>query len=371
MQNTSVAYICAMDVICFVENRNGIGEPQIEPIGMGSYLLVRIGLDVDRNRYFGYELEEPIMGCVMGGALAPLQFPARVQSAPSLHQEQCGEVPRKRLWGRRHRKQYTKQCRKQYRERCQREAEHRLERMRAYHKVLDETERSLRALFRQVVALPEPDSSFHMVYEGNTGFLSKRGQAQAVGTLATLWQQYFTFSEFKDYKKAFWLRPILPQKIEANVLVLGHAEAMYAILERSARKIKELRWILFQEDVDEAFLNFVEECYEEHGLVVRYQVISEVTYLGEGISCPVPTTIFDFTGPIHVTLKHAVRECTWVDAMSAPQKQRQLEGLVNYNSLHKIWRQILKKYNRFYFLDSVGEKGYNAFVSVGHGVTKV
>ncbi len=336
MHNTSLAYICAMDVICFVEHKNGIMEPRIEPIGMGSYLLVRIGMDVDRNRYFEHVLERP-------------------------YQVQFGEVLPKKPWRRCHRKQY----RKQYIAHCREEVERRLERLRQYHKALDETECSLRTLLRRVMALPEPDSRFHMVYEGNMGFLSKRGQSRMVGSLATLWQQYFSFPEFKDYKTAFWLRPILPEKIEENVLVLGHSKAMYAILERSARKMKELRWILFQEDVDEGFWDFVENCYEEHGLVVRYQVISEVTYLGEGISCPEPTTIFDFTGSIHVTLKNVVRECTWVDVMSAPQKQRQLEGLVNYNSLHKIWREKLKKYNRFYFLDSIGEKGYNAIVPVG------
>ena len=191
--------------------------------------------------------------------------------------------------------------------------------------------------------------------------------------MARMWQEYFPIPEFGEYGSPEWMEQLIPETLCPNILILGNGMGIYKVLEKHARKIKEVRWILFREDYDEVFRNFIEDFYLEHGLAIRYHVITDVAYLAEkGVGCAEATTVFDFTGSLNVRIQKMARGSMWLDVRASYAKWQQLnpfaEGknaVLEYRSLYKMWTEKQKKYNRPYFLDSIEENGYNTLETVG------
>ena len=301
-----------METICLVRKDTTLQEPCVEAVGMGGYLLIRIGLDVDWNRWFDISLE----------------MPKADKSGGTSIEEYC----------------------------------------RNNRYVQD----SLRALAHRICSLPEPDGDIHLVYDGKIAWLGQPEMARE-SIMARMWQEYFPIPEFGEYGSPEWMEQLIPETLCPNVLILGNGLGVCKVLEKHARKIKEVRWILFREDYDEVFRNFVEEFYSDYGLAIRYHVITDVSYLAEeGVRCTERTTVFDFTGPLYVNVKKMAPGSTWLDVYSCQTKWEQIrpfsEGAkrtCEYRSLYKMWTEMQKKYNRPYFLDSIEENGYNTLETVG------
>ena len=57
-----------MDTILYLYKKRGLEKPEIEPVGLKTYLLIRIGLDVGEGQWFG-KVPEPRPGREPAGKL--------------------------------------------------------------------------------------------------------------------------------------------------------------------------------------------------------------------------------------------------------------------------------------------------------------
>ncbi len=336
-----------MDVICLVRQNKAVQQPQVEAVGMGAYLLIRIDLNVEKNEWFGLSMERP------SGALGEVhpKMPVEGNRSP-------------RFWRRKKRKKrmpwsdMDQEC---------------VEELQDYYRHLALVREGIAGLGKEILALPEPDSNYQMVYDKSLVWLGRPETARAGNILAQIWQKYLPYPEFQGQATKQWLERLAPEAPCPSVLILGMGEGIYSILEKHARKIREVRWILFREDCDEVFQNFIEEFYLEHGLPIRYTVIDDVAYFAEtGINCHERTTVYDFTGSLYVTIQKMFPGSIWLDIRFSHTKWEQISAFskgkkeyLEYRSLYKLWTEKQKKYNRPYFLDSTEENRYNTLETVG------
>ena len=248
-------------------------------MGLKRYMLIRVGLDVREDEWFGVDLrppeaaegsgfgEEPNHG--MG--LVPEQRPkdrsrrgrrkqgARTESGQRAEQETETETG----WsGLLHPLRYLRLCmakggERRCRERGIRAQEQERERLLAERKErILQTDMAVERLAREVLELTEDRGSCRLVYEGalqktlagapkcggalqdqwalrqeqeNRGEAwqerkSWEGKGAAQGELLSeLWKKHFDMEEFQEYRQRFWIERLLPYARLCHYVILGTA----------------------------------------------------------------------------------------------------------------------------------------------------
>ncbi len=354
------AYIDGMETIIYFVRKKGLSEPLVEPIGMKTYLLVRVSLDMDAEKWCGIDLHKP--------EKPEYRSAGALQCADIVTREQVGSVPPRfpveDSFGYRivHPIQTYRRRREENALR-QQECQHRFEILREYHLRLEQwkervqkSECSLRKLAEELAQLQEPGEMMYAVYEDDwqENFL---------------WYRHITILKFKDYDVPFWIKQLLPEHLPYHIVIIGKNWHICSILEQYSARLKSIRWFLPEREYDGEFREYLESFYEEYGLVISCRTYSDVNMLRrETIQCQECAIILDFTGDSNLSAAGLCRGSMWVDIYSIEAKQKKIEGRypgVTYFSLKSVWKQIQKSRNLPFILDSPWENGYNTWESEG------
>lgn len=398
-----------METIIYFQKKRGLKEPVIEPIGMKTYLLVRVTLNVEREEWFGASLKEPEVPGDAGNVVEPVQtayedsvdalgasvfegnseaskvsIPDEEDSYPERVTARCEGAravsPRKR--NRCHFFHPFKALRQRREEMTgrQQECERRFQSVRDYHIQLElwqqrmqEIEAAIQTLMQKMMELPQPEEPVYAVYEDclRTFLVGENGSenAKPERRLRILWKRHVDLAEFGDYTSPFWIEQTLPEHLPPRFLIVGRNRNICPILERCTNRLKSIRWLLPEKDCTADFRDYLEAFYEEYGLVISYRTFSDPGQLRRTeLSCEEETVIFDFTREGYVQTAGVARGSIWLDLYSVEEKQKKMECRnpgIFYFSLKKKWKQVQKVRNMPFFLDTAKENGYNTWESEG------
>ena len=337
----------------------------MEPVGLKKYLLIRIGLDVAEETWFGTWLGMPE---VSGTG----ENPEKISSEDGKGEEAGGvsaafRVKRRRIlsWlsgkGRRGAKNVTgeedaeiREQQKERRERNSRRAKRQERKFRREAKRESEalrqereerlyrTETAIGRLAGEVQELAGADSDLFCVYEDGIGRVLNGRTA-----LAGLWQKWFEWKTFDRYTDVFWVELLMDAAVWPQFVILGTADCVPGIIEAHASRMKSLRWLIPEADCTEEVQQFVEDFYVESGLAITLQTVPEVREFRRMQLISVqPTNILDFTGETHVLVSRLAAGSVWIDMRSLEEKKRRIlgrgDGIV-YVSLKEKWKSAQRR----------------------------
>lgn len=315
-------------------------------MGLKSYMLVRVAMDVGEDVWFGEKLG-------------------------MLQQEDCSRVGEvhdpdingKRGWfWKRHLERKRRRKETARRESLLAEREARIQR----------TEFSIKKLAREVTELAGEGNCCYCVYDRyvRTALMGKREPDQETGAdtaesgledvsnrsnaendrrllLTVLWRRYFDWKEFTDYGGRFWVEQLMPEAVLPHFVILGTAACIPELIEKYAHGMKSLRWILPQADYTGELDEFVEDFYTEFGLAISMQVIPGFRdFKGLQLVCPLPSNILDFSGEPGIGISGVAEGSIWLDMRSVEEKRRRIEvrGLsIFYFSMKEKWQYAQRR----------------------------
>ena len=377
-----------MDTILFFYRKRGLQEPEIEPVGLKTYLLIRIGLDVDAGQWFGRRLEEmplqksadaatgspvgakgdidragkeawePPGGSGKRGAFGPDWTGERIRESEE-GRYRLGAVlchPWKALRQRREKKK------RQRRERAWRREweQEKTRRLAEREQLLIETEMAIRRLALEVEELAGGWRDCYCVYEDNIRktIIKKRNSGHeympqredtvlADSPLPELWRKYFPLEEFSGYRQQFWVEQLFPRAVLPHFILLGKAEGIFDAIESCARGMKSLRWILTEAEYDEELAAFAEDFYTEYGLAIELQLLEDAAALKRlRFFCKEAVNVVDFTGEAYMAVSALPEGSIWLDMLSVEEKRRRIMARGNkitYVSMKEIWKSAQKR----------------------------
>lgn len=396
-----------MDTILYFYRKRGLERPETEPVGLKAYLLIRIGLDVEKNRWFGRELEEMASeeagdaegawgreeeSAAGGRRGAGEDFrgpePARDEALDDRPQE-CLRGLRKAL---RHplkamgfQRMERKRKRAKLSERLTRESEEaRLP--AAGQQILDQVEAMMECLAREVAEFAEDMDSCLCVYEdsvrkaligerkaaevgiwgdgwgGNGGGREdasgyahgarqgeSRRQTKAQTSLPALWQRYFPMGEFHGYTEKYWMEQLFQRAACFHFILLGTAEGIFSVIEAYAGRMKSLRWVVTEAEYDRELEAFVEDFYTEYGLAIELQLLKDWSDLKRlRLFCKEAVNMVDFTGEACRAVLTVPEGSIWLDMFSVEEKKRRILARgknIAYISMKELWKIAQKRCN--------------------------
>ncbi len=368
-------------------------------MGLKSYMLVRVALDVGEDRWFGDELgmpeekerggaaqvsPEPGPEAQPGCRNRPKNVPgSRVREVPPDCRDKSKSIPGSRVrevlpdcwdksesvpgsrtrgiwkvWGRLRglgrreagpagerrgrwfRKRRTERL-KEKEEAARREAllAEREERIRR-------TEASIKKLALEVTELAGEENPCYCVYDNNVRKALVRNGGHGL-LLPVLWQSCFEWKEFADYSGRFWVEQLMPEAVLPHFVILGTADCIPELLEKYARGMKSLRWILAEADCTRELEEFVEDFYIEFGLAVSLQVLPEPKEFKRlRLVCALPSNILDFTGEPGIGTGGVADGSIWLDMQSVEEKRRRILGRgsgITYFSMKEKWKYVQRR----------------------------
>lgn len=329
--------------------KRDLKEPEIEPVGMKRYMLVRVGLNAGREEWFGLKLgkeefapedsrerDGSVFGDVQGKTEKELYGPEGREErlAAGLFGRIRAACSRRRN-GRLEEKK--RQAERQEKERLLAERELRAGR----------TEEALRKLAAELSDMADEPGKCYCVYESG---VRKAVMAEGNGkdaVLPFLWHKYLEWGEFRDYGKVFWTERLFSKSLWNHYVILGTAPCIYGLIEKYARNMKSLRWILAEADYSQEVLDFVEDFYIEYGLAIDLQTFEGC---GSGrrfaLSCQEPSNIIDFTEDILFECQGAAEGSVWLDVFSVEEKKRRLLARnpgIRYFSMKEEWKRAQRR----------------------------
>lgn len=368
-----------MDTILFFYRKRGLQEPEIEPVGLKTYLLIRIGLDVDAGQWFGRKLEgmprerapdgfeealEPRDGPGKRGAFGPARTGEWNRGLEEVRYRLGAALchPWKTLRQRREEKRRQRRERAWRREREQEETRRLAER----EQLLTETEAAIRRLASELEELADGWQDCYCVYEddirktitenrnsnhsGTLGINLREtfsGQSGREPFLSDLWRKYFPLEEFNGYRQQFWVEQLFPRAVLPHFILLGRAEGLSCVIESCARGMKSLRWILTEAEYDEELAVFAEDFYTEYGLAIELQLLEDTAALKRlRFFCREAVNVVDFTGEAYMAVSAVPEGSIWLDMLSVEEKRRRIMARGNkitYLSLKEIWKSAQKR----------------------------
>ncbi len=268
------------------------------------YLLAKVGVDVGVTHWFGLQL-------------SPMPQPP-------------GE-PENRGWFKRRREQKRQQA--EY----QRQQEKRQKEQDAVAQSISMMRQDILTAVEEAGAMGE----LHCVYMEDLWFLKEEGKG-----LFGLWKEQWNISEFRDYKKFCWIKPLLKTTGGTNFVLLGTALCVPRILEYYARRMKSLCWYLREEDFTEEVQEFAEEFYMEYGLAITVSLLSgKDKHCPNAINANHPICVLDFTEEEKIFPAGLNGTDVWIDFCSVEEKRKRIQRLasgVQYESLVSYWRRCEK-----------------------------
>ena len=356
----------------------------MEPVGLKSYMLIRVGLDVKEETWFGLGLE-PEKDAGEQGEQTNVPEKRKASDAMAVPEE------RKR---RAHPLRSLRQalgCRKDARQEARRREAEKLERERAmarHRERIRQADLAIEKLAAEVMELTEEPENCRCVYEatvrkallgrqgieagqkagegvpgreGSRGFLERERtfwdapepERPRSGQLPWLWHKHFDMEEFKGYKERFWVERLMPYARLNHYVVLGTAPCVYEILEAHARRMKSLRWILLEVDCTQELQDFVEDFYTEYGLAIELHTAAGTDRLKRlHLVCDQPANIIDFTGEIFFGTAGVAEGSVWLDMLSSDEKRYRIAGRrggIGYFSLKEEWKRVQRRCREPYF----------------------
>lgn len=160
-----------------------------------------------------------------------------------------------------------------------------------------------------------------------------------------LWRTYWNVLEFEDYRDWKWVQKLMPHAVHDYYVIVGFAPYMSEILYSKARQMRGVRWILPEKQYNQNMQDFLDEFYEETGLVIETELISSESihpWAGVYITSSHPVNVLDFSGEERISACGVPQGSVWIDMDSREEKCRRMEARnpgVLYFSLKKTWKQ--------------------------------
>lgn len=302
-----------METIIYFYRKRGLQEPEIEVRTEAGYTLIRVGFNVEGEKWFGQsigqtvpeetqavlDMEEPEMSCKKGilGALRRIG-----------------------------------QERRELRRRA--EAQQKLEQiLLAREGQLKATEKQMRLVAGRLLKRADKRSECRYVCGDN--FM--RCAAWQV------WLDCFPVKEFDGYLQEFWTGQLLPFAVHPRFVILGSFDGIDALIEGCAHRMKALQWILKEREYTQERMDFVEKFCEEYGLAITLRTVpGRAAYRKLRLACPEPANILDFTGEPAVSAAGVAAGSVWLDMLPSEEKRRRLAGRredIRYVSLEERWKR--------------------------------
>lgn len=306
-----------MDTIVFFYKKRGLQEPETDAgarqgVGADRYYLIRVGLDLEGELWFGQSVGQTVQGQEL-----------------SLLEAGETEQPRGRgLLGALRRAGYER------RERIRREeAARRLEQMLLRREEQRKaTEDQMRLAAERIINRASGGGECRYVCEDSL----KKCAAWEV------WLRYFHVEEFNDYLKPFWAGQLLRHVRHTQFVILGAGESVYGLIESCAPRMKGARWIVREQDCTRELTEFVEDFCAEYGLAIALQTLpGRTAYRRLCLSCPEPANILDFSGEDRIAVRDVARDSVWLDMLSSEEKRRRFKERdtgIRYFSLKEEWK---------------------------------
>jgi len=310
-----------MDTILYLYKRKDIEKPLVEAVSQKTYLLIKLGMDVEPYRWF-------------------------VQSLP--HKQSPPEIV---LTGGKELKGWDWINPRYFKER--KETRRRRKEWKRYEYLTDTLMERCRANVESLLAELMKELSLYVTEQSSCWCVyDKRVREVLLGDnpVAEMWKSVWRAGEFTRYTELQWVEPLMPLAAKHHFIVLGEAGCIPELLQQYADRMKSLRWI-----IDEAYASahseeleeFAENFYQEQGLAVTMeQVQGKYGFQRLQLLCGEPASILDFTGEDKVSAGWAAKGSIWLDMWSSEEKCRRItqrNGGIQYFSLREKWRQTQKK----------------------------
>ncbi len=316
-----------MDTIIYLYRKRNLSEPAIDTFRMKDYLLVRAGLDMESDRWFGHKLIPP--GEIPPGEISPW----------TEQSSQAGLRERMRtFWEKR---RALRVLRRQ-RAACNRE--------------LAEIRREIQAFCEEMLPLIDQRFECRCVYEDTirhcltggqrSGWEEYRQDRDIGEELAGIWREYWRVPEFEEYLELRWTEPLLVYARLHHFVALGTAPCIFELFSLCARRMKSLRWFLKEADHTVELQEAVADFYEEYGAAASIQTLEgERPYARLLLETRDPVCVLDFTGDPRVPVSGLARGSIWIDFMSLEERERRIAAQgsgIAYFSLKETWRRAGK-----------------------------
>lgn len=331
----------------------------MEPVGLKRYMLIRAGLHVRPEEWFGLRLDD------REDSVREMGETGEKASGSAPGEEDEGKRKSGLLYGLCHslgslrgifRRRQEKRIAE---ERLQEENRRRKERENGIRRA----EKEIAELCELIGELAGEDGVCRCVYESSVrkallgeddndfltpasagGIREEKGSLGREAVLPSLWKKQFAWEEFQGYCDWFWAEKLMPRAVHAHYVVLGIAPCIYGLLEDNAHKMKSLYWILPEAECDQEFWDFAEDFYTEYGLAIELHTCGsrdEFRKLRLTRSCPV--NVIDFAGDICFRTDGVAPGSVWLDMLSRDEKRYRISGRpggIGYISLKEEWKHI-------------------------------
>lgn len=310
-----------MDTILYLYKKKKLERPFVEAISQKTYLLIKIGMDVEPYRWFVQCLPrkrpQPEDLLTEGRALKGWDW-----IDPRYFKERREARSRRKEW-----KRYetlvdtlTAKCR-------------------------ENVESLLAELMRELFLYVEEQAACWCVYDK-----AVRDVLLDDNPVAEIWKRVWKIREFTAYTESQWVWQLMPFAVNHHFIVLGEASCIPELLRQSADRMKSLRWVVdetYARVHSEELEDFAESFYQEQGLAVTIEPV-QGKYGFEKLHsvCREPSNILDFTGEDNISARWAAKNSIWLDMWSSEEKCRRIarrSGEIKYISLREKWRQTQKK----------------------------
>ena len=323
-----------MDTILYLYKKKDIERPLVEAVSQKTYLLIKIGMDVEPYRWFVQCLprRRPRPEITMAGGK---KLKGWDWINPGYFKERRELRSRRKEW-----------------DKYEALVDTLMVRCRA------NVENMLSELMRELSLYVEEQSASWCVYDK-----AVREILLDDNPVAEIWGKMWRSGEFTSFTELQWAQQLMPLAEKHHFIVLGKAPCIPELLQQYAERMKSLRWIIDEacaRNHGEELEEFAEDFYQEQGLAVTIeQVQGKYGFERLQLTCKEPSNILDFSGEDKVSTGWAARGSIWLDMWSSEEKCRQINQRnagIQYFSLREKWRQTQKK---SYRLDTVNKNEYN------------
>lgn len=363
-----------MDTILYFYRNRELREALVEPVGLKSYMLIRVGLNIGEGEWFGINPDMPFDAAASGKDGNSGEREEAEKEGKSRRRFLCFPLRRpeqshgkKKSGKRERRKQESGKELKRPGDRKQerRDAAERERLLAGRAESIRRMESGMKALAAEILELAGEESRCFAVYEDSVrkALLQENedifretdvfrdipdpGGKQTDSVLPSLWRRCMDFEEFSGYTKSFWVGLLMPQAVLHHFVILGTAPCIPELLAEYAPRMKSLKWILSEEACGPELMDFVEDYYIEYGLAIALKILSgEAEWRRLGELCALPSNILDFTGDLFLNVPRLPEGSIWLDFMSVEEKKRRIEGRcpgVAYSSLKGKWRRAQRR----------------------------
>lgn len=289
-----------MDAIIFFEKKRGLKRWNIVSIRQEDYLLIRVEADAGRASWFGREL------------------PCRPQ---------LPEEPVSGSWLKKRRA----------RREAQREYQARQQAYESFLRGLEEENRRMAEEIEEILRRGNVTGTVGCVYGRELRFLTEENTLTG-----EIWGRFVDWPLFRDYTAFRWMRILLTEVCESEIILLGFAEDIPPLLEYCARGMRELRWYLAQKDRTAEAEEMAEDFYLEYGLAASVRILEgSHPFRKLRLTSRQPVCVLDFTEEEKIFPEQLAAGSLWIDFFSIEEKEERIRRFapeVRYVSLKKSWR---------------------------------